>query len=71
LTFLPRIARVFLVKTISSCFSTIISTSFFPRRLLRVDTGGSSSIDGGGDSTGGVIAFDFVLRPVRRFGEGG
>lgn len=47
--------------------------SFFPRRLLRVDAGGSSSMIGGGvgSVSTGEEFFDFVLRPPRRFGEGG
>jgi len=73
--FLPRPLRVFLFKTISSCFSIGISISFLPRRLLRTEIGcccGSCSIKGGVIivSTGDEF-LDFVFRPPRRFGDGG
>jgi hypothetical protein len=78
LFFFPRPVRVFLFKTIFSCFSINILVSFLPRRLVRVDAAccgcgcGSSSIKGGIMivSTGDEF-FDFVLRPARRFGDGG
>jgi hypothetical protein len=69
--FFPRPVRGFLFKTIFSCFSMGISTSFLPRRLVRVEAGGCSIIGGTGIGSTGEEFFDFVLRPPRRFGDGG
>ena len=49
-----------------------ISISFLARRLVRVEAGGCSMIGGGtGIGSTGEEFFDFVLRPPRRFGDGG
>jgi len=72
LFFFPRPVRVFLFKTISSCFSIGISISFLPRRLLRIEIGfcSSSFSSGVGIVSTGDVFLDFVLRLPRRFGDG-
>lgn len=72
-SFFPRAARGFLIKTISSCFSTTNSTAFLPRRLLRIGATGccSSSLAGGVMIVAaGAGSIDFTFRPPRRFGDG-
>ena len=49
-----------------------ISSSFLARRLLRAEEGGGTGAGGSVSMTStGEEFFDLVLRPPRRFGDGG